>query len=263
MKVTLKIDPAQTGGIEKSEALELTESLLERMFELLYMMYAENRRSLLIILHGIDASGKDGTIRTIFAGMNPQGTKVYSFKKPSEEELSHDFLWRCHRLVPERGTTAIFNRSYYEDVTTVMVHPELLADRNLPKSAANRIFLQRYRQINEFERMLVENDTVVLKFFLHISKAEQKQRFLARLEDPSKNWKFSLDDLKARTQWDKYQKAFTEMIKRTNTRHCPWHVIPADKKWYRNYLVAREIVRSLEKQKMKYPRMKGKTTKID
>lgn len=257
------IDPSDTGKLTKEGALEATEKNLKRMYELLYLMFAENRRSLLIVLHGIDASGKDGTVRNIFSGSNPQGIKVYSFKQPSAEELAHDFLWRCHRLTPERGTTAIFNRSYYEDVTTVKVHPELLAARNIPPSMGKAaLFEQRYKQINEFEKMLVENDTIIMKFFLHISKAEQKERLQDRLKDSTKNWKFSFGDLKTRKFWKKYEEVFQEMINHTDSSLAPWRVIPADKKWYRNYLVSQAIVDELEAKKMKFPKLKGRHPKI-
>jgi len=247
----IRLSPSDTGEFTKEICQPLTEKLRERMYDLLHLMFAENRRSLLIVLHGIDASGKDGTVRNIFSGANPQGIRVYSFKQPSAEELAHDFLWRCHRLVPERGSTAIFNRSYYEDVSTVKVNPKLLDDRKLGKVNLRTLFRDRYRQINDFERMLVENQTVVLKFFLHISKEEQKERFNERLQDARKHWKFSAGDLEVRKVWDQHQRAFAEMIEATDTKVAPWHLIPADKKWYRNYLVVEQIVAALESQKMK------------
>jgi PPK2 family polyphosphate:nucleotide phosphotransferase len=252
------VDPAGTGKFTREICHPLTEKLRERMYDLLHLMFAENRRSLLIVLHGIDASGKDGTVRNIFSGANPQGIRVYSFKKPSAEELAHDFLWRCHRLAPERGSTAIFNRSYYEDVSTVKVNPKLLEERNLGKVNLRNLFRDRYRQINDFERMLVENETVVLKFFLHISKEEQKERFKERLRDASKHWKFSAGDLEVRKVWHLHQRAFAEMIAATDTKLAPWHIIPADKKWYRNYLVVEQIVAALEAKKMKFPALSGK-----
>lgn len=258
------VDPDSTGKLDKMEAQALNEKLLAELCDLLYTMFAENRRSLLIVLHGIDAAGKDGTVKHIFGGANPQGIRVYSFKQPSPEELEHDFLWRCHRLTPERGMATIFNRSYYEDVTTVRVHPELLADRNLPEDAnLKKLFRQRYRQINEFEKMLSENGTVVLKFLLHISKEEQKERLEERLADPTKHWKFSPGDLKERKFWDEYMRAFAQMVKETDTEHAPWRIVPANKKWYRNYLVTETIVKALRAQKMMFPKLKSTKPKIE
>lgn len=254
------IDPKNTGEFgDKNEAVEQTENYLKKMYDLLYLMFAEDRRSLLIILHGMDAAGKDGTVRHLFSGANPQGIRVYSFKEPSSEELQHDYLWRCHRVAPERGYATIFNRSYYEEVTTVKVHPELLV---CPMAHPKKLFRDRYRQINDFERMLCENGTLVLKFFLHISKEEQKVRLEERLEDPKKNWKFSPADIQERKYWREYQKAFSQMIEATHTKAAPWHIIPADRKWYRNLLVSRHIVEALEKQKMKFPRLADKPRRI-
>lgn len=257
-KIRLKnFEPEDKGKFkDKADAKLETEKYLKRMYELLYLMFAHDRYSLLIILHGIDASGKDGTVRHIFSGANPQGLRVFSFKKPSEEELRHDFLWRCHRHVPESGYAAIFNRSYYEEVTTVKVHPEYLKDQNLPDEVLKDpdFFEKRYQQINDFERMLCEKGTVVLKFFLHISKDEQKERLQERLRDRTKNWKFSDDDIKERRHWDRYQEAFDQMLAQTHTKHAPWHVIPANHKWYRDYLTARAIVEALEGLKMKFPK---------
>jgi PPK2 family polyphosphate:nucleotide phosphotransferase len=209
----------------------------------------------LIILHGIDASGKDGTVRHLFSAANPQGLQVHSFKRPSEEELRHDFLWRCHRAVPESGYAAIFNRSYYEEVTTVQVHKEWLGRQHLPDHILknSKIFEQRYRQINDFEKMLTENGISVVKFLLHISKKEQKERLDERLKDHTKNWKFSPEDLKERKRWEAYMNVFGKMINETHTKHAPWYVIPADHKWYRNYLVTKTLVDHLSKLKMKFP----------
>ncbi|MGZ3694804.1 MAG: PPK2 family polyphosphate kinase [Bdellovibrionota bacterium] len=260
------IDPKNTGKFgDKADAVESTTAYLEEMYRLMYLMFAEDKRSLLIILHGIDAAGKDGAIQHIFSGANPQGIRVYSFKVPSEDELKHDFLWRCHHKAPERGTTAIFNRSYYEDVSTVKVHPEYLKLRKSCEGLdPELIFDQRYQQINNYEKMLTENGTSILKFFLHISKVEQKERLQERLKDSTRNWKFSLGDVKERKHWEKYQSAFQEMINETNTKHCPWHVIPADKKWYRNYLISKAIVEKLAEHKMKFPHLntKAKNLKI-
>jgi PPK2 family polyphosphate:nucleotide phosphotransferase len=256
-----RIDPDARGPFkDKSEALEKTEFYLKQMYELLYLMFAHDRYSLLIILHGIDASGKDGTVRHIFSGANPQGMRVFSFKKPSPEELRHDFLWRCHRHVPETGFATIFNRSYYEEVTTVQVHPEYLKDQHLPDKILKDpdFFEKRYQSINHFEKMLSERGTVVLKFFLHISKDEQKKRLQARLVDRTKNWKFSEDDINERKHWDEYMNCFEKMLNKTNSKHSPWHVIPANHKWYRDYLTAKTIVETLQKLKMSYPKTKRK-----
>jgi PPK2 family polyphosphate:nucleotide phosphotransferase len=251
-------DPADTGKFkDKGEVLGVTAEYLEEIYKKLYLMFAEDRRSLLVILQGIDASGKDGVVRHLFSGANPQGISAYSFKVPSEEELKHDFLWRCQRLAPERGTTAIFNRSYYEDVTTVKIHPDYLALRKpVVGKKAQKIFAERYRQINDYEKMLTENGTTVLKFFLHISKKEQKERLQERLEDPTKHWKFSASDTKERKLWDKYAEAFDSMLQETNTKHAPWAVIPADRKWYRNYLISKKIAETLSAFEMKFPDLK-------
>jgi len=253
-----KIDPAFQGKFKtKEEAQAATAELLGRLYELLYRLYAGSERSLLVLLQGIDASGKDGTVRSLFSGANPQGIRVYSFKKPSQDELFHDILWRCHKHCPERGYAAIFNRSYYEEVSTVKVHPEYLDAQKLPPEVRNdkRLFEKRFRQINDFERMLSENGTVVLKFFLHISKAEQKERLTERIDDPTKHWKFSAQDLVERKYWDAYMEAFQEMIDATSTEHSPWLVVPADRKWYRDYIVARTVVRALEGLEMEFPKV--------
>jgi PPK2 family polyphosphate:nucleotide phosphotransferase len=252
-----KIDPNETGAFrEKDDAKAETEKYLKKMYDLLYLMFAHDRYSLLIILHGIDASGKDGTVRLIFSGANPQGVRVYSFKQPSQEELRHDFLWRCHRCLPESGFAAIFNRSYYEEVTTVQVHPEYLKAQRLPDEIVKdpKFFEKRYACINDFERMLTEKGTIVLKLFLHISKDEQKERLQERLQDRRKNWKFSEADITERKHWNRYQDVFEEMLNRTSTSHAPWNVIPANHKWYRDYLTAKTIVEALEQLKMKYPK---------
>ena len=252
-----KIDPQSHPNCKnKDEAQALTSALQKRLYDLLYLMFAHQKYSLLVILHGIDAAGKDGTIRHIFSGANPQGVRVYSFKKPTPEEAKHDFLWRCHRHTPESGLAAIFNRSYYEEVTTVMVHPKLLKEQHIPSEYVKRpdFFDRRYQRINDFEKMLMEQGTVVIKIFLHISKREQKKRFEDRLKDPSKNWKFSAADRKERVHWNKYQDVFEKMINATNTAHAPWHVIPADNKWYRDLAVSRILVGKLEKLRMSFPK---------
>ncbi len=260
-----KIDPAHTGKFKnKDEATSATFNLQKKMYDLLYLMFAHDKHSLLIILQGIDTSGKDGVVRHLFASANPQGLKVFSFKKPTPEELRHDFLWRCHQKTPECGLTTIFNRSYYEEVTTVMVHPKLLQAQHIPEESLNRkdFFGRRYHRINDFEKTLSQRGTVVLKFLLHISKDEQKIRLQERLQDPTKNWKFSEDDIHERKYWNQYQKAFDKMIAATDTKHAPWHVIPADNKWYRNYLISDIIVQHLEKLKMSFPKVKREIIKI-
>lgn len=240
----------------KADTAAETERLSKELYDLLYLMFAEGKHSLLIILHGIDTAGKDGTVRHLFSAANPQGMQVHSFKKPSEDELRHDYFWRCHRYTPEAGFTTIFNRSYYEEVTTVQVHKNLLSRQHLPNEVLKNkaIFKQRYRQINDFERMLCENGTMVMKFFLDISKKEQKKRLEERLRDHTKNWKFSPDDLKERKHWDKYMKVFDKMIKETDTKHAPWFVIPADNKKHRNYLVTKILVEKLSRLKMRFPK---------
>ncbi len=260
-----KVDPSSSGKFKNKEEAELeTKKLLKEMYDRLYLMFAHNKYSLLIILQGIDTSGKDGTVRNIFAGSNPQGVRVHSFKNPSEEELRHDFLWRCHEKMPESGFTVIFNRSYYEEVCTVKIHPEYLEAQRIPDEFVNdkKFFEKRMERINEFEKMLSQRGTVVLKFLLHISKDEQKQRIEERLKDPSKNWKFSPKDIAERKHWSGYQTAFSEMIEGTHTKHAPWHVIPADKKWYRDYMTAKIIVEALEGLKMEFPKVKNRKIKV-
>lgn len=241
---------------KKDDAIRLTEALQKELYDLLYLMFAHGKHSLLIILHGIDTSGKDGTVRHIFNGANPQGLKVFSFKKPTELEFRHDFLWRCHIHTPESGLAAIFNRSYYEDVTTVRVHPEILKEQHIPDEIrqSSNFFKNRYRHINNFEEMLNNKGTVVVKFFLHISKEEQKKRIAERLKDRSKNWKFSKQDIAERKYWDEYQDVFEKMINQTSTKHAPWVVVPADHKWYRDFIVSKTLVRELKNLKMSFPK---------
>ncbi len=259
-----EIDPTFSGKLDKEKTEKKTLEILEKMGSLLYEMYADSKNSLLIILQGIDTSGKDGVIKHIFSGTNPQGIEVHSFKEPSEEELQHDFLWRCHNKCPRSGEVAIFNRSYYEEVTTVMVHPKGLRAQHLPDDLIDRkdFFELRYRQINHFEKTMVENGTVIIKFLLHISKSEQKERLEARLKDPTKNWKFSKADIKERKFWNQYMSAFDKMLAATHTSYAPWHVIPADKKWYRNYLISKIIKDTLSDGDFRFPKMKLKSLVI-
>jgi PPK2 family polyphosphate:nucleotide phosphotransferase len=247
-------------SINKEAILADTQKLQKKLYDLLYLMFADGKRSLLIILHGIDASGKDGVVRHLFESANPQGLKVFSFKEPSAQELHHDFLWRCHQVTPEAGQAVIFNRSYYEEVTTVQVTPNLLKNQRLPTEVVKdpNLFKKRYEHIRNFEKMLNDNGTVIVKFLLDISKDEQKARLTARLTDPSKNWKFSLADLKARRSWDQHMRVFKKMVKNTSTPYAPWHVIPADKKWYRNFLVTQILVDALLNLDMRFPKMSAR-----
>lgn len=250
------IDPADTGRFDSiDDAREEMKRLQKRLYDLHYQMYAENKRSLLIILQGIDASGKDGTVRYLAGAFNPQGLKIHSFKKPSEIEIDHDYLWRVHQVCPGRGEVAIFNRSHYEEVTVVKVHPALLSTAFLPPEIEKRkdIFKQRYRQIRDFERMLAENGTVIVKFLLHISKEKQLKRLTKRQHERTKLWKFSPGDLAEREHWDAYMRSFEEMIEATDVPHAPWHIIPADKKWYRDYLIGKILTSRMEKLKMEFP----------
>ena len=245
---------------DKDRAIQETEALQKEMYDLLYLMFAHNKHSLLIILQGIDTSGKDGVVRHIFSGANPQGIKVFSFKRPTPEEFRHDFLWRCHIKTPESGLAAIFNRSYYEEVTTSMIHPEFHKEQNLPDEILNRpdFFEKRYERINDFEKLLAQKGTVVIKFFLHISKKEQKSRIQERLKNLSRNWKFSAADVKERKHWNQYRNAFQKMLNATSTKHSPWTIVPADDKWYRDYIISKTIVRQLKTLKMSFPKSNQK-----
>jgi PPK2 family polyphosphate:nucleotide phosphotransferase len=239
-----KRDAAETFDISKPQARKELEDQVKQLANLHELLYAEHRRALLIILQGMDASGKDGTIRHVMSGVNPQGCSVVSFKQPSTKELDHDFLWRIHAAVPEKGSIGIFNRSQYEDVLIVRVH------KLTPKS----VWEARYEQINAFERILVQNDVCVLKFFLHISRDEQEKRFQARLKDPQKNWKASVADFRERDYWDEYQQAYEDAISKCSTKDAPWYVIPSDHKWFRNYCVSHIVVSALESFHMHYPK---------
>ena len=248
-------DPADTGNIEgKDRAVDLLDKstpLLSRMQE---KLYAQNRWSLLIIFQGLDAAGKDGVIKHVMSGINPQGCDVWPFKAPSTEELEHDFLWRTHKAVPERGKIGIFNRSYYEEVLIVRVHPNLLAAQHIPeKLVTKHLWDERYEDINAHERYLTRNGIIVRKFFLHLSKQEQKKRFLERLEDSKKNWKFSMDDVKERKSWKDYQQAYEAMIRKTATKNAPWYVVPADNKWFTRLIVASAIIETLDDVNLAFP----------
>jgi PPK2 family polyphosphate:nucleotide phosphotransferase len=229
---------------------------VELLAELQDKLYAQDRWALLLVFQAMDAAGKDGTIKHVMSGVNPQGCQVYSFKRPSDEDLDHDFLWRCLRCLPERGRIGIFNRSYYEEVLVARVHPEILARQKLPPELVRKqIWDERYQGIRDFERHLARNGSVVLKFFLHVSKAEQKRRFLARLDAPEKNWKFSHSDVAERRHWNAYQRAYQDAIRATASAHAPWYVVPADHKWFTRLVVAAAIVDALVELDLHYPRI--------
>ncbi len=236
----------------KEQTQELLEKNLEKLAKLQYLLYAENKHAILAVLQAMDAGGKDGTIRTVMGPMNPQSCKVTSFKGPSEEDLSHDFLWRIHRFVPRKGEVRIFNRSHYEDVLIVRVH------NLVPKS----IWSSRFEQINNFEKMLDENDIHVIKFFLHISKEEQRKRLKERLDDPTKHWKADPADFKEREYWDEYTKAYDDILTRCSTEYAPWYIIPANKKWFRNLALSEIMVDQLSRLKMKFPEPRYDISKL-
>lgn len=239
-----EVDPVGTGKFaDKEAARKQLKADREELFRLQELLYAEGKHALLIVLQGMDTSGKDGVIRHVMSGLNPQGCIVTPFKVPTPEEASHDYLWRVHKVVPPKRMIGIFNRSHYEDVLVVRVH------NFVPKG----IWSQRYDQINAFEQLLTQNGVTILKFFLHISKAEQKARLQERLEDPTKQWKFSVGDLKERALWDDYMAAYEDALRLTSTEWAPWYAIPADRNWYRNLSIARVVVDTLKGLKMKYP----------
>ena len=226
------------------------------MEELQAMLYAQDRWSLLLIFQAMDAAGKDGTIKHVMSGVNPEGCQVHSFKAPSETELQHDFLWRTTQALPERGHIGIFNRSYYEEVLVVRVHPKVLESQLVPPQLmAEDIWKERFEDIHCFERHMARNGTVIRKFFLHLSKKEQKKRFLARLDEPEKHWKFSDADIHERECWDDYQNAYEEMIRHTASKHAPWYVVPADNKWFTHLVVAAAIVETMEELKLSFPKV--------
>lgn len=255
-RIRLKdFDPAYTGKFHgKDEAREKLATDIGRLAEYQNVLYAQDTYALLIIFQALDAAGKDSTIKHVMSGVNPLGTQVFSFKQPSAEELDHDYFWRYHKAIPERGRIGIFNRSYYEEVLVLRVHPEFLSTAKLPpKTIKKDIWQQRFEQINDFERYLVGNGIEVLKFFLNVSREEQRRRFLARLDTPEKNWKFSLTDVKERGHWDEYQKAFEAVFNHTSTKWAPWYVIPADHKWFTHAAVADVVISKLKSLNLKYP----------
>jgi PPK2 family polyphosphate:nucleotide phosphotransferase len=246
------VDPGETHGASKSTAEDRLRKNWERLSVLQYLLYAEARRALLVVLQGIDAGGKDGTIRHVMTGMNPQGVSVVPFKVPEGAEKRHDYLWRVHNAVPEYGKIGIFNRSHYEDVLVVRVHDLV------PKS----VWSERYDQINDFERMLAENNVRIVKFMLYISKDEQAKRFRERLDDKTKNWKFSTADVKEREYWDQYMEAYEDALRKCSKDHAPWYVIPANKKWFRNLAVSEILVHELESMDLKAPKASSDLSKI-
>jgi PPK2 family polyphosphate:nucleotide phosphotransferase len=250
-------DPRDTGplkGEDKPHAVEALRQGVEAMTALQDRLYAQDRWAVLLILQAMDAAGKDGVIKHVMSGVNPQGCQVASFKAPSAEELDHDYLWRCQKQLPERGRIGIFNRSYFEEVLVVRVHPEILQSQRLPPAVVDKkIWKRRYEDIAAFERHLGHNGTVVRKFFLHVSRAEQKRRFLERLDTPEKNWKFSSADVKERACWKDYMAAYEEMIRRTSSPEAPWYVVPADNKWFTRAVVAAAVVDALASLGLSYP----------
>lgn len=250
-------DPADTGGLkskDKDKALKMLQQGVELLSHFQEKLYAQDRWAMLLIFQAMDAAGKDGAIKHVMSGINPQGCSVTAFKAPSHEELAHGYLWRAHKATPERGKIGIFNRSYYEELLVVRVHKELLAAEQLPKELVDKkVWEKRYEEINNFEKYMTHNGVLVLKFFLHLSKGEQKKRFLERLEMPEKNWKFSMADIKEREFWKDYQDAYEEMIQNTATKHAPWYVIPADNKWFTRLAVASAIIDAVNGLDLQFP----------
>jgi PPK2 family polyphosphate:nucleotide phosphotransferase len=258
-----EFDPADSGQWDSvEEAKEQLQKGIKRMEELQDKLYAQGRWSVLLIFQAMDAAGKDGTIKHVMSGVNPEGCQVHSFKAPSQAELQHDFLWRTTQALPERGHIGIFNRSYYEEVLVVRVHPPVLESQLVPPSLITKaIWKERFEDINCFERHMGRNGTVIRKFFLHLSKKEQKRRFLARLDEPEKHWKFSAADIQERECWDDYQEAYEDMIRHTASKQAPWYVVPADNKWFTHLVVAAAIVQTLEELDLCYPKVDGEKLK--
>ena len=255
-KISLRkdYDPEFTAGFkDKKDARKKLEKNIAELAEYQDILYAQDTYALLLIFQAMDAAGKDGAIKHVMSGVNPQGCQVYSFKSPSAEELDHDYLWRTNKVMPERGRIGIFNRSYYEEVLVVRVHPELLDHQKIPPAARENIWKRRYEQINNMEKYLSENGVVILKFFLNVSKEEQKKRFLERIDRPEKNWKFSTADAKERAFWDNYQQAYEDCLNRTSTEWAPWFVVPADNKWFTRLTVSEIVVRTLKRLNLRYP----------
>lgn len=252
--------PSFTGDYtDKDDAVKDLQDNVDRLKVLQDVLYAQDIYSLLIVFQAMDAAGKDGAIKHVMSGVNPQGCQVVSFKQPSDEELSHDYLWRCAKNLPERGRIGIFNRSHYEEVLVVRVHPQILQNQHLPANITNdaNIWNTRFEQIRNFEDHLSGNGTKIVKFFLHLSKDEQKKRFLSRIDEKEKNWKFSMGDVKERGHWDEYMSAYKEAIGSTSTERSPWYIIPADKKWFTRLAVSEVIVKTLESMDLHYPAVTG------
>ncbi len=251
------LDPSWTGDYkDKEEAKNELLGSIARLSELQDRLYAQNKYGVLLIFQAMDAAGKDGTIKHVMSGINPQGCQVFSFKTPSAEELDHDYLWRCTKCLPEKGRIGIFNRSYYEEVLVVRVHPEFLINQRLPFTGkTDKLWKQRFQEINNFEKYLTDNGIIILKFFLNVSKSEQKKRFLKRIEQPEKNWKFSAADVKERALWNDYMDAYEDTLNNTSTEWAPWYVVPADRKWFTRTAVADIIVKTLEDLNPEYPKV--------
>jgi len=254
-----KFDPGETLGFKSEDKPRAKEALavgIEALAELQDKLYADDKWAVLLIFQAMDAAGKDGAIKHVMSGINPQGCQVYSFKAPSAEDLDHDYLWRCMKCLPNRGHIGIFNRSYYEETLVVRVHPEFLEKQKLPPSLVTKnIWQERFQDIRGIERYLARNGIVVVKFFLHLSKKEQKRRFLSRADTPEKNWKFSAADMAERAFWDDYQKAYEDMIRNTATKHSPWYVVPADNKWFTRVVVAAAVIDTLVSLGVDYPKV--------
>jgi PPK2 family polyphosphate:nucleotide phosphotransferase len=250
------VDCADTGAIDKDTAGSMLADDVKRLSDLQERLYAEHRWALLIVLQGMDAAGKDSVVAHVMSGVNPQGCEVHSFKAPSAEELDHNFMWRSSTRLPARGRIGIFNRSYYEDVLVLRVHPELLECQKIPRTLIGKhTWEERFQDIRAFERHLARNGTLVLKFFLHLSKEEQRRRFLARLDEPAKRWKFSMDDINERKRWNDYMAAYEDMIRATSRPSAPWHVVPADHKWFTRLVVAAAVIEALESLDLSYPKI--------
>jgi PPK2 family polyphosphate:nucleotide phosphotransferase len=246
----------EKGDLDKDKGEKIIEANRKRLNDFQEKLYAQDRWSLLLIFQGMDAAGKDSAIKSVFDGVNPQGCEVTSFKQPSSSELDHDFLWRSMIALPQRGRIGIFNRSYYEECLVVRVHPEILAKEKMPQRLVTKnIWRERFEDISAMERYLARNGTVILKFFLNVSKQEQRERFLDRLDEPAKNWKFSLADISERALWAKYQAAYQEMIRHTSTKSAPWHVVPADHKWFARVVIGSTIVAALDRLDLQFPKV--------
>jgi PPK2 family polyphosphate:nucleotide phosphotransferase len=257
-------DPADTCGldIEKAEAKAMLVDGVERLAGLQEKLYAQDQWSVLAVFQAMDAAGKDSAIKHVMSGVNPQGCQVHAFKQPSREELDHDFLWRIAKALPERGRIGIFNRSHYEEVLVARVHPEILERQHLPKAVLGKdVWDERYKSIRHFENHLARNGTLILKFFLHVSKQEQRKRFLARLDEPAKRWKFEMGDVAERKLWDKYMRAYEDAIRHTSREEAPWYVVPADNKWFTRLIIAEAMVEAMEGLKLEFPKVQGKALK--